>query len=238
MRMSQNAIDDWNSKILVGTPCEYVKDDGSRIKTKTKSHAWNLPSGVSVIMVEGISGCVDISRVNVCQVCNGAGVIDSGCVNPNETAIMVGCYNCTHEAPTINPAWVDSLERENKEMRVHRDEWMWVVGMTCAILRGDPGWETCVEIANFGSGEVPCEVISLAKRLREALDQEKRNVQRLESDVSHGEFVVKSLEQTASSLESTHENLRNDLKCLGNRVPKEYKSDVDDILESYWGTSQ
>ena len=46
-----------------GTPVVVTKDRGEQFVTKTRSMAWMLPSGVAVIMVDGISGGYSLERV-------------------------------------------------------------------------------------------------------------------------------------------------------------------------------
>ena len=62
MRQADTDAAVWNSKHTVGCPVVLTKDDGSTIKTKTRSQAWNL-CGTAVVMVDGIAGGYDLSRI-------------------------------------------------------------------------------------------------------------------------------------------------------------------------------
>jgi hypothetical protein len=53
----------WNSKHSVGDKVIVTKDMGEKIHAKTRSEAYLLPSGEAVIMVDGITGCYLLSRV-------------------------------------------------------------------------------------------------------------------------------------------------------------------------------
>jgi hypothetical protein len=48
----------------VGTPVVVTKDDGSEVRTKTRSAPWML-CGTAVILLEGISGGYALCRVRV-----------------------------------------------------------------------------------------------------------------------------------------------------------------------------
>jgi hypothetical protein len=56
-----------NWKHPIGTPVVLRKDDGTLVKTKTRSDA-DLIGGRAVIWLEGISGCYDLSRVTPVEV--------------------------------------------------------------------------------------------------------------------------------------------------------------------------
>ena len=51
----------------IGTPCRYypVPGDSSHIKSKTRSEVWVLEDGRAVIMIEGKSGCVAMSHIEL-----------------------------------------------------------------------------------------------------------------------------------------------------------------------------
>lgn len=53
----------WNSQYPVGTPVIVIQDDGSRVKSKTRSAAWTLGHGEAVVSYEGRSGGYLLSRV-------------------------------------------------------------------------------------------------------------------------------------------------------------------------------
>lgn len=53
----------WNQLYPAGTPVTLTTDDGDQIKTITRSEAWELGSGHSVVKVEGRSGGMALSRV-------------------------------------------------------------------------------------------------------------------------------------------------------------------------------
>lgn len=55
--------DEWNEKHPEGTHVDLVLDDGSRMRTKTRSIAWNLGHGQPVVKVDGKSGGWLLSRV-------------------------------------------------------------------------------------------------------------------------------------------------------------------------------
>lgn len=48
---------------LIGLPVNVLKDDGSIIQTTIRSEPWQLGHGSWVIMVEGIAGGYDITRI-------------------------------------------------------------------------------------------------------------------------------------------------------------------------------
>lgn len=48
----------------IGTRVIVTKDDGSKLFTKTSSAPWMLGGHTPVILVEGISGCHLLDRVN------------------------------------------------------------------------------------------------------------------------------------------------------------------------------
>jgi hypothetical protein len=60
----QKQVDTWNSRHRVGTSVQYRKDDQSIVTTKTRSEAYVLSGHTSVILVEGIDGCVALERVS------------------------------------------------------------------------------------------------------------------------------------------------------------------------------
>ncbi len=60
---AQNEADCWNFRYPPGTPV-YLKNDLGKIEeTKTRSPAWMLPSGHTVVSVEGRSGGYSLKRI-------------------------------------------------------------------------------------------------------------------------------------------------------------------------------
>lgn len=63
-------VEEWKS-VPEGTPVIVTKDDGTEVKTKTRSIPWMLgassrdPGHTAVIMVEGISGGYGLWRVRL-----------------------------------------------------------------------------------------------------------------------------------------------------------------------------
>lgn len=55
----------WNALHGVGTPVVVTKDDGSEVRTKTRSIAWVLGEHTAVVMLEGIRGGYLLSRVRL-----------------------------------------------------------------------------------------------------------------------------------------------------------------------------
>lgn len=55
----------WNSMHPVGSPCDLILDDGSMLRTKTRSIAWELGHGQAVVKVEGKSGGWLLERVRI-----------------------------------------------------------------------------------------------------------------------------------------------------------------------------
>lgn len=53
----------FNREYPIGTPVTVRRDNDEIMTTRTRSQAYQLPSGVAVIMVEGISGCYSLIRV-------------------------------------------------------------------------------------------------------------------------------------------------------------------------------
>lgn len=53
----------WNKTVPIGTPVTVRKDDNSILRTRTKSKAWKMPSGMAVIQVDEIAGCYLLDRV-------------------------------------------------------------------------------------------------------------------------------------------------------------------------------
>ena len=50
--------------MMPGTPVQVVRDDGSKMLTRTRSVPWQLGHGDWVVSVEGISGGYLLSRVH------------------------------------------------------------------------------------------------------------------------------------------------------------------------------
>lgn len=53
----------WNNSYPVGQAIELTEDDGSLTHTQTRSEAWELGSGESVVMVDGKRGGYSLSRI-------------------------------------------------------------------------------------------------------------------------------------------------------------------------------
>lgn len=58
-------VTSWNAEVSVGAPVFYKKDDGSIIETHTRTEASVLSGHTAVVWLEGVRGCVDLSRVSV-----------------------------------------------------------------------------------------------------------------------------------------------------------------------------
>ncbi len=56
-------VEAWNSQYPVGTPVIVVQDDGSHVKSETRSAAWTLEHGEAVVSYKGRSGGYLLSRV-------------------------------------------------------------------------------------------------------------------------------------------------------------------------------
>lgn len=59
-----HAVNAWNEKHAPGTPVRVRLDDGTVKETKTTSAAWMLGGHTAVVIVEGISGGYDLTRVS------------------------------------------------------------------------------------------------------------------------------------------------------------------------------
>lgn len=59
--------DEWNGTHFVGTPVRYWPGvrEGEGILSKTRSPAWELGHGEAVVLIEGKSGGVALSHVEV-----------------------------------------------------------------------------------------------------------------------------------------------------------------------------
>lgn len=53
----------WNADNPVGAEVIVTKDDGTELRTKTRSEAWVLSGHTAVVMVEGIAGGYLLARV-------------------------------------------------------------------------------------------------------------------------------------------------------------------------------
>lgn len=53
----------WNEVIAPGTRVIVIKDNGDEVKTKTRSEAWLVGGHTPVVLLDGISGGYDLSRV-------------------------------------------------------------------------------------------------------------------------------------------------------------------------------
>lgn len=54
---------DWNDKYAVGQPVCLTEDDGSMTYTQTRTEAWELGSGHSVVSVAGKTGGYSLDRI-------------------------------------------------------------------------------------------------------------------------------------------------------------------------------
>ncbi len=54
---------EWNAKYKVGQHVLVDRDDKESLATTTRSEAWELANGVSVIKLTGIAGGYDLSRI-------------------------------------------------------------------------------------------------------------------------------------------------------------------------------
>lgn len=55
----------WNANVPVGQPVAVVRDDGTVLRTETRSSAWCLGDGSPVVKVDGIAGGYALERVIV-----------------------------------------------------------------------------------------------------------------------------------------------------------------------------
>ncbi len=69
----QKMVDDWNRFYPPGTKVIVRKDGGQMAETETKSEAWLLGGHTAVVMVKGISGSYDLSRVEPVEDDGGEG---------------------------------------------------------------------------------------------------------------------------------------------------------------------
>lgn len=56
-------VADWNAQHPSGTPVDLTDDNGVVHRRATRSEAWVLPSGVPVVMVEGLIGAYLLTRL-------------------------------------------------------------------------------------------------------------------------------------------------------------------------------
>lgn len=59
----QRIVDMWNRTTPVGTDVILTLDNGTEVRTKTRSKAWVMGGHTSVVSVEGRAGGYDIDRV-------------------------------------------------------------------------------------------------------------------------------------------------------------------------------
>jgi hypothetical protein len=55
--------EDWNKQHRVGTPVFVILDDGSHVRSVTRSDAYLLGHGQAVILLDGFKGCYALDRV-------------------------------------------------------------------------------------------------------------------------------------------------------------------------------
>lgn len=53
----------WNARYPVGVRVTVLMDDGTILRTRTRTPAWTLGDGAPVVSVEGITGGYDLARV-------------------------------------------------------------------------------------------------------------------------------------------------------------------------------
>jgi hypothetical protein len=58
---------DWNAAVAVGAAVEITLDSGDLLQTCTRSEAWDLDSGHTLVSVEGVAGGYRIERVRPIQ---------------------------------------------------------------------------------------------------------------------------------------------------------------------------
>lgn len=56
-------VQDWNVMHPVGIEVIVTKDDGTEMRTKTRSGAWLLDGHTAAILLDGIDGCYALERV-------------------------------------------------------------------------------------------------------------------------------------------------------------------------------
>lgn len=66
-RHMQAAIEEYNRAVPIGTEVIVTKDDGKKIRTKTRSAAWVLGGHTPVIMIEGVTGCFLLDRIEIIE---------------------------------------------------------------------------------------------------------------------------------------------------------------------------
>jgi len=55
--------EEFNKRFPPGTPVQVLRDNGDRMRTRTRSQAWILGGHTPVVMVEGIAGGYRLDRV-------------------------------------------------------------------------------------------------------------------------------------------------------------------------------
>jgi len=60
----QRQVELFNHGIPEGSPVTYKRDDGSVLRTKTRSSAYMMSGHTPVVFVDGIAGCVLLNRVS------------------------------------------------------------------------------------------------------------------------------------------------------------------------------
>lgn len=51
----------------VGSPCDLLQNDGTTLRTRTRSIAWELGHGQAVVKVEGKTGGWELERVRILE---------------------------------------------------------------------------------------------------------------------------------------------------------------------------
>lgn len=86
-KMTDEEIIQWNATFDEGHPCYLHFDDGHQELTRTRSPAWNLSSGHSVVLVEGKTGAWCVDRVEMVNVAKTAAEAERNLLMDGETFI-------------------------------------------------------------------------------------------------------------------------------------------------------
>lgn len=76
MKQRKYDLELWNSLNPVGSPCDLIQNDGTMLRTKTRSVAWNLGHGQAVVLVEGKTGGWELERVRILETHSSANTAD------------------------------------------------------------------------------------------------------------------------------------------------------------------
>jgi hypothetical protein len=61
--LAARLVAEWNAACPVGTAVTVTRDNGTVEHTRTRSVAWQLPSGSPLVLLEGIAGGYLLTRV-------------------------------------------------------------------------------------------------------------------------------------------------------------------------------